>query len=163
MSDKLKPCPFCGGKVKMYGDGVHGFFHMCMIDGDAMVKIESRFFESDEEAIETWNRRPKPPQGEWVDKDSFVSGFADGYKRGLAEARKWIPVTERLPENDVEVIATGVYMDHNPYVEIASCNDGRWSSYLDEYKVVHPTLHKIIAWMPLPEPLSESYEGKNET
>ena len=72
----------------------------------------------------------------------------------LPSAQKWIPVTERLPENDVEVIATGVYMDHNQYVEIASCNDGRWSSYMDEYKV-NPTLHKIIAWMPLPEPYKE--------
>lgn len=57
MSNKLKPCPFCGGEARLYNDGVHGFFHMCMINGDAMVKIESRFFESDEEAIKVWNRR----------------------------------------------------------------------------------------------------------
>lgn len=57
MSNKLKPCPFCGGEARLYNDGVHGFFHMCMISGDAMVKIESRFFEPDEEAIKVWNRR----------------------------------------------------------------------------------------------------------
>lgn len=54
---KLKPCPFCGGEARLYNDGNHGFFHMCMIDGDAMVKIESRLFGSDEEAIKVWNRR----------------------------------------------------------------------------------------------------------
>lgn len=57
MSNKLEPCPFCGGEVKLYRNGVHGFFHLCTIDGDAMVKIESRLFGSDEEAIEVWNRR----------------------------------------------------------------------------------------------------------
>lgn len=58
MSDKyLKPCPFCGGEARLYRDGAHGFFHLCMIDGDAMVKIESRLFDSDEEAIKAWNRR----------------------------------------------------------------------------------------------------------
>ena len=157
MSDKLKPCPFCGGKVKMYGDGVHGFFHMCMIDGDAMVKIESRFFESDEEAIETWNRRPKPPQGEWVDKDSFVSGFADGYKRGLTEARKWIPVTERLPEK------RGFYLittEKTHDVDICSWNGSRFEAYPNGCLVVL----RPPAWMPLPEPLFEPYEErKNET
>ena len=81
---------------------------------------------------------------------SHITKMIDDAPTVKPEETQWIPVTERLPENDVDVIVTGVYMGHN-YVEIASCSDGRWSSYMDEYKV-HPTLHKIIAWMPLPEP-----------
>ena len=61
MKQELKPCPFCGSKkIHMYSDGdstLHGFIHLCMIDNDAMVKIESRFFLSEEDAIEAWNRR----------------------------------------------------------------------------------------------------------
>ncbi len=57
MSNKLKPCPFCGGKPNLYKGENGGFFHLCMIDGDAMVKIESRYFRSEEEAIKVWNRR----------------------------------------------------------------------------------------------------------
>lgn len=58
---ELKPCPFCGSKkVHMYSDEdptLHGFIHLCTIDDDAMVKIESRLFSSEEEAIKAWNRR----------------------------------------------------------------------------------------------------------
>lgn len=58
MSDKrLKPCPFCGGEARLYRSGSHGFFHLCMIGREAMVKIESRYFRSEEEAINVWNRR----------------------------------------------------------------------------------------------------------
>lgn len=57
----LKPCPFCGGtKVHMYSfknSDLHGFIHTCEINGDAMVKVESRLFATDEEAINAWNRR----------------------------------------------------------------------------------------------------------
>lgn len=59
--EELKPCPFCGSKkIHMYSDkdpSLHGFIHLCMIDDDAMVKIESRLFPSEEEAIKAWNRR----------------------------------------------------------------------------------------------------------
>ena len=58
---KLKPCPFCGGtNVKMYSENdpsLHGFIHICEVDGDGMVKIESRLFQTEEQAIEAWNRR----------------------------------------------------------------------------------------------------------
>lgn len=59
--EDLKPCPFCGSKaVKMYSfkdSSLHGFVHICQIDGDGMVKVESRLFGTEEEAIEAWNRR----------------------------------------------------------------------------------------------------------
>ena len=57
----LKPCPFCGGtNIHMYSfksSDLHGFTHLCMINGDGMVKVESRLFATEEEAIEAWNRR----------------------------------------------------------------------------------------------------------
>ena len=61
MTNDLKPCPFCGSKkVHLYSDkdpSLHGFIHLCTIDDDAMVKIESRLFQSEVEAIKAWNRR----------------------------------------------------------------------------------------------------------
>ena len=69
-----KPCPFCGGKPNLYEGEKNGFFHMCVIDGDAMVKIESRLFSSDEEAIEMWNRRSEPKRGRWEDIVELDSG-----------------------------------------------------------------------------------------
>lgn len=81
-----------------------------------------------------------------------------------AELPKWIPVGERLPEEEKEVLVT-VHFDGfkdkfdnlkpGNYVEIASQIDGEWSSYSDEFKVAK-SRHHVIAWMPTPEP----YGGK---
>ena len=61
MNIELKPCPFCGGtNIKMYSlknADFHGFIHLCTINGDSMVKVESRLFPTEEDAIKAWNRR----------------------------------------------------------------------------------------------------------
>ena len=60
--------------------------------------------------------------------------------------RRWIPVTERLPESGQEVLA---YIKHN-YAE-----DG-WRAYrvyeYTDHWVGMGNLCEVIAWMPLPEP-----------
>lgn len=59
--NKLKTCPFCGGtNITMYSlkdPSLHGFIHICDGVDDCMVKIESRLFSTEEEAVEAWNRR----------------------------------------------------------------------------------------------------------
>lgn len=74
--------------------------------------------------------------------------------------RKWIPVTEALPEEEKDVLVSvhfegfkGKTVDLPPsdYVEIASHVDGVWSSLSDEYKAVEVN-HHVVAWMETPEP-----------
>lgn len=74
--------------------------------------------------------------------------------------RKWIPVTEALPEEETDVLVTVHFDGHksptvdlppSDYVEIASHVDGLWSSLSDEYKVVWKK-HHVVAWMPVIEP-----------
>lgn len=63
---------------------------------------------------------------------------------------EWIPVSERLPEVDVEVITTTDWSD----VLIAWLNkDGAWET--EEFIL---TNDEILAWMPLPEPYREDGE-----
>ena len=74
--------------------------------------------------------------------------------------RKWIPVTEALPDEEKDVLVSvhfegfkGKTVDLPPsdYVDIASHVEGVWSSLSDEYKVVEVN-HHVIAWMEMPEP-----------
>lgn len=93
---------------------------------------------------------------------------------------EWIPVSERLPENNDSVIVT--WVNHNPevyykditdkpFTATAHYHNGRWywystvtKDYLDEYGTWEPDLVdediEIIAWMPLPEP--PKMEGEQE-
>ena len=85
---------------------------------------------------------------------------------------KWIPVSERLPEEGKNVLVTvhfigadkndeGWYVTAEPYdyVDVAEMlfdNDtNSWSSLSDEYKM-DKSKYKVVAWMPLPEP----YKGE---
>ena len=74
---------------------------------------------------------------------------------------RWIPVTERLPEDEQEVLVARHFLSNNQlkknaitesfYVEVSSRIGDDWTSYSDEYKIKRH-LHKVIAWMPLPPP-----------
>ena len=84
------------------------------------------------------------------------------------EGDRWISVTERLPEEDKDVLVTVHFLglkqthpngwnDHikpSFYVDIAKHYSGEWSSASDEYKVAR-SRHIVTAWRHLPEPFRE--------
>jgi len=66
--------------------------------------------------------------------------------KALEQEPRWIPTSERLPEEDGEYYATIYDTDENyKYMDIAEFEDGIW-----QYK----DYIKVLAWMPLPK----SYE-----
>ena len=69
----------------------------------------------------------------------------------------WIPVEERLPEEDGFYIATmdGEIVDQEePFTGLAEFENGKWIDDEDDYRCV-------IAWRPLPEPYRpERSEGE---
>ena len=81
--------------------------------------------------------------------------------------QRWIPCGEQLPEDEKDVLVTRHFMSDKQlkenaitealYVEVASRMYDEWTSYSDEYKIKRH-LHKVIAWMPLPEPYEERRE-----
>ncbi len=62
---------------------------------------------------------------------------------------KWIPVTERLPENGAHVLVTRFdYITNTPFVDLLWFDNSFWNRlYSGDYAVTH--------WMPLPEPPKE--------
>ena len=65
MSDKLKPCPFCGGEAHIQ---THEFVGCANTYGVVCLGcgVETRqFYESKSEVIKMWNTRVRP-QGEWL-------------------------------------------------------------------------------------------------
>ena len=70
----------------------------------------------------------------------------------LLQQTEWIPVSDRLPEKNVEVLATTSW-DAVTIAEMYSAND--W--FIHE-GTTNAETDEIVAWMPLPEP----YKAESE-
>ena len=82
----------------------------------------------------------------------------------------WIPVGERPPEDDVDVLITYADIDDENYTDICITTYGyaylgghkldfkEWRSPFEYFK----TNYKIIAWRPLPEPYRPERSDNND-
>lgn len=72
-----------------------------------------------------------------------------------AERMKWIPCSERMPENDMEEVL--VWFEYNQLFQTVGTSHtfrGEWSNFVNGSSGWKDL--RIIAWMPLPEP----YKGE---
>lgn len=53
MSDKLKPCPFCGGEAKLFEDKDYQIYSVTCTECDAGTNA----YGIEQDAIEAWNGR----------------------------------------------------------------------------------------------------------
>ena len=80
----------------------------------------------------------------------------------------WIPIQDKLPEDDVDVLITYADIDDENYTDICITTYGyaylggnkldfkEWRSPFEYFK----TNYKVIAWRPLPEPYSPERNGE---
>ena len=76
---------------------------------------------------------------------SIVKEVAEEYKGG------WIPCSERLPEECIDVLVSVKEIDGSFYTGTSWVQDGSW---VIKKTPLQPT---VIAWQKLPEPFKESY------
>lgn len=81
--------------------------------------------------------------------DMTEQAYKNGYEKGKADAQKWIPVTERLPEKP------GRYLicEELGRAMIAGWDTSRWFGGRSYYEF---TVYKATHWMPLPQPPKEA-------
>ena len=95
---------------------------------------------------------------------SEPKSYRMGYQAGYAAAQRWIPCSERLPEENGQYLITVKYKHVDSYEDIYAEHgewiDGRW----DMFSFGHcGEVEDIIAWMPLPAPYSPEGEEHGET
>ena len=85
--------------------------------------------------------------------EATEQAYKNGYKQGKADAMKWIPVTERLPDKD------GAYLVlwENKSVGDAEYESiygsfGYWLDFWIDKEAEWMPYDGVTHWMPLPEP-----------
>lgn len=78
----------------------------------------------------------------------IVKEVAEEYRDG------WIPCSERLPEENIEVLVSVSEIDGSIYTRTSFVQDGIWVIKKTPF---HPT---VIAWQPLPEPYKEREQNE---
>jgi hypothetical protein len=101
-----------------------------------------------------------------------VSEMGKGYDLGIAAAlrvvknapsvNRWIPCSERMPENGEEVLVWFEYFRYGDYnCMYQTYGIGTYSRRYDSWLIDHETgwqKLRVFAWMPLPEPPEEGAE-----
>lgn len=97
-----------------------------------------------------------------------LSGYSDklwkaAYERGKAEAEpRWIPVTERLPEeNGLYLVTVEGSQNGEVFERAVDYADFMFSGgYIDNFNTVNDWIEygewHVTAWMPLPDPYKEA-------
>ena len=123
-------------------------------------KTEKQFQESEDLDIR-----------DWAIPRIFVQNMSDIDRKtilDLPSAQRWIPVTERLPEEDREVLISYRYKKgegDTSHINIGITTYGTMYTGLTKIKDCRPPFeyfhlnYEVIAWMPLPEPYKEGEQN----
>ena len=74
MSDKLKPCPFCGGEAKFFEDKGYQIYSVTCTECDAGTNA----YGIEQDAIDAWNSRVQP---------TFTPDELDAIRRNVSDWR----------------------------------------------------------------------------
>ena len=137
---ELKPCPFCGKKLKFYketyvnsrGEKCNQWYFMHDVDDDCVLDTIFNVFTI--------------PAGDANRETGYPGRYGVEWNK---RASGWIPCSERMPKRDTMVIIN--MMNGNVRV---GCYEGN-TGFHDKWSV-QPCVtlwdNEVTHWMPLPEP-----------
>ena len=112
-------------------------------------KTEKQFQESEDLDV-----------GDWILHRIFVQNMSDIDRQtilNLPSAQQWISTSERLPENDNDVLVTD---GTDCAVAYWRTDAQAWDDYLHGWCDLYGL--EVVAWMPLPEPWKGGPDGTAE-
>ena len=139
---ELKACPFCGTSVVgIEHDGLYRWVECGNMDCNAAGKVFAFLTDvgnADHIVANNWNTRPIE-DGLRAELARLTAELAE-----LREKTRWIPVSERLPEDSGQYICAIRYNEEpkKTWVEQRFWNIFWWDMYTSI----------VTHWMPLPEP-----------
>ena len=91
------------------------------------------------------------------DRDQYEKGYADGQ----ADALRWIPVTERLPDTqDYDWVLAQITLKPECIYGVPVVAELRADGWYDAYdNMIDGKYEKVTHWMPLPEPPKEGADN----
>lgn len=134
---EMKPCPLCGGTADLTQVG-NAFTKKraavvkclsCQLTIKAGA-IHNTLAWCVKKVIEKWNKRPE----------------------ALSHMPKWIPTSERLPEDSEAVVFYARKAGGYGYSYVAHYDNGKWLDDLDHDIEATQDMYQVILWMPLPSP-----------
>ena len=99
--------------------------------------------------------------------DEIRNAYDNMITKTLEQESRWIPVSERFPEED-NCTGSGVQfsddvlmsvlniVDEEDFIDFGHTIDGEWYSIVEKKRIQNG--FDVIAWMPLPQP----YKGESE-
>lgn len=137
---------------------------MRLIDADKLMKaMYHRAFETDGDTM--WQ------SGCWVRYRAIEQVVKE--QPTVKTEPQWIPCSERLPEEDVEVLITYRYKEgegdtSHAYMDITTYGQmyfggnkvGKYKHWRQPFEYFESN-YEVVAWMPLPEPYREGEQDEN--